>query len=253
VRINGGGTPSLATQNALTTFANALQSANIAPLMSIIMPFAPDSLIAALTPLWKANSGTDPWTNHNFVAGDLTVNGLKPDGSTKYLDSGAIPNVIWPYNSGLYAGMSVYTNTFVANGSDFGSLAGGNNFFIGNETPGPYFYDNVGRVSGAALTGFVGFYSASRTSASRVDLYCANSTLAFQNLASNTANIGQSGSPGTLSMFGVGGVNNGGVYGGNSDHRVSFIACHQGLTSAQTQALYNAVQALRQAFGGGYV
>jgi hypothetical protein len=34
---------------------------------------------------------------------------------------------------------------------------------------------------------------------------------------------------------------------------LSFIAFHQGLSQAQSTDLYNAVQALRMALGGGYV
>ena len=79
VVVAGGAAPSSATKTALKTFYSALNLAGLLPKMVAVNPFVPDNLIASTVPLiWEA--GNEQWTNHNFVAGDLTVNGLIGDG-----------------------------------------------------------------------------------------------------------------------------------------------------------------------------
>lgn len=49
--------------------------------------FVPDSVIACCTPLFY-HLGYTNWGNSNFVSGDLNINGLKGDGTTKLLNTG---------------------------------------------------------------------------------------------------------------------------------------------------------------------
>jgi hypothetical protein len=83
VSINGGASPSTNTQIALTTFMQSLYNNNIYSKMISVNCLVPDNLIAASTPLIFI-AGNSLWTNHNFVSGDLTVNGLLGNGSSKY-------------------------------------------------------------------------------------------------------------------------------------------------------------------------
>ena len=107
---NGGATPSASTQTAASTFWNsvsALQSQVIC-----LNFFAPDNLIACLTPFIKG-PGNDPWINHNFVTGDLSVTGLQGNGSNKYVDTG----ITWANTAAIYG-----SNRF---GIQWGTRSGG--------------------------------------------------------------------------------------------------------------------------------
>ncbi len=95
---NGGAMPSGNTIACMETLRLSLISLGITNKIYSLCIFVPDSLIAATTPLFK-HKGADPWTNGNFVIGDLTVNGFKGDGSTKFLDTAVKAN-----NTGIASG-----------------------------------------------------------------------------------------------------------------------------------------------------
>ena len=84
---NGGAFPSQNTINAMETLRLGVIAAGLDTSISSMLVLVPDSAIAASTPLF-VGIGLDPWTNHGFVDGDLTVEGMKGNGSSKYLDSG---------------------------------------------------------------------------------------------------------------------------------------------------------------------
>ena len=69
---NGGDTPSSNTVSALSTFMFGMDANGLTGKITLINAFVPDSLIATLTPLLKNVSSNDPWTNYNFVSGDLS-------------------------------------------------------------------------------------------------------------------------------------------------------------------------------------
>ena len=266
---NGGAAVSVATLAALRTFAQSLNTNGLFSSMVSVLTYAPDNLIAAITPFIKT-AGNDPWTNNggNFVAGDLTINGLKGNASTKVLDSGLVSTAIWQNTAnniiaGTSGGISLYTFDVgtVASGTDIGAS---NNAASGevqlcaifqptsnNNCIWDFANNSTARVS-SLNTGFTGFTSGSRTSGSRSDLYHASSTVAFANLGNTVINAIGNVMP--IQSFAAHGFkSSAGVLTSNSDRRISFAAFHLGLTSAQTQALYNAVQALRVGFGGGFV
>ena len=83
---NGGAAPAVATWAAMANFTDSLiTNLYLSPKMSSVNAIAADSLIAAQTPLLRGVRSEALSNNHNFVSGDLTVNGLKGNASNKYL------------------------------------------------------------------------------------------------------------------------------------------------------------------------
>jgi hypothetical protein len=264
---NGGATPSSATQAAMGTFWNALNSAGLISLMINVVCFVPDNLIAAITPFFFT-IGLDPWTNvgGNFVPADLSINGLTGDGALKVLGSNitatnAFVNSGGAIASGTSGGFTVYNFTTGPNaiqidmGANFNtgpqSLALSSIFNPGtNNTPLLDFVNHsTGRVSGIQV-GWTGFTSGSRTSGSASAIYIANSLTPFKTLGTDVNNMaGTAFGVDSIAIFGYGAA---GSFTASSSRTLSFAAVHFGLNSSQTQALFNAVQALRVALGGGF-
>lgn len=256
---NGGAAPAAATQSALTTFADALIKAQVWFQKIIALNFfAPDNLIASLTPIYPRGSGNNPWTNTGpFVAGDLTVDGLKSDGN-KYLQTGINP---FPATGTQLLSLSVYVKELGAlpDGAHMGSadnvtfinsiaVAGGRNAL------GSFFhccYDTAG--AGEVLggdTGFLGFACGSRVALNDARIFHGNSTTPFAQTGPTNSNVITARTNTNLLW----------VFRLNcassllpTKARLSFVHFGLSLTSAQAQSLFNAVQALRVALGGGYV
>jgi hypothetical protein len=256
---HGGATPSGGTQLAFAAFYKALSDNNLLPKMKVVMPMAPDSLTACLTPFLNPALGADPWINHSFVSGDLTVNGLIGNGSTKYLDTGVVPRGAFANNAD--GGLTVYA---AANGnnntetdlycSNAPSQTMGTNVSQGGtaicdmytQTPGS------GRIS-ASNSAFVGYVSGNRGALGGGVLqaiYKANSSGGHSTLVSSTTSSG--GSLPTLNLFAFA-DNNVGSPILLSSKRCSFFAIHSGLTALDSSNFYTAIQALRTALGGGFV
>lgn len=95
-----------------------------------------------------------------------------------------------------------------------------------------------------------GFYSFSRTASNLSTAYSANSGNAFASIATSAGvTAAASNNKANIYLF-QGPLLNSGWW--NTTMYLSFYALHLGLTSGETQDLYNAVQALRVALGGGY-
>lgn len=260
---NGGAAPSANTKAALTTFYQGLVSNGLASKMKALNCFVPDNLIACITPLYKSASiGNDPWTNGNFVDGDLTANGLAGNASNKYLDTGAVPTASYPngcWSTSSNGGLSLYVHTSTTSPSREIGSRDGNNYEInlltnyGGTTYFDSYTDNgTGRVSGTPIGGNgAGFTSGNRTAATSSYIYGANS------ITSSILTIaGPSGLPAGLppmQAIYVFAANFGGSPAAYSDKRISFVAIHDGLTLSESQTLFNLVQAMRQSLGGGYV
>jgi len=262
----GGDVPSISTLNVLNTFYNGLLNAGIASLMVNVNCFVPDNLQAALTPLIAVSGNGSPtgtnvnnWINTNFVAGDLSTNGLKGNASNKYLKSGVIPSACLGAQS---AGITLY-NTFseITTNVDIsvtGTPQGQSQIMLllnytGYGTFFDVYNDTTGRINsggGSALAGGVGYCSGNRTDSTTSYVYKATSAISH------------------VAIAGPGGTNTGGavtkeiyVYCQNTNgsptlyvaKQFSFVAIHFGLTAAQSSILFNLVQAMRISFGGGYV
>jgi hypothetical protein len=245
---NGGSRPANSTLLAVDTYYKALVTAGVDSLMIADILVVPDGLIAAITPFFHV-AGNDPWTNHSFVSGDLSVNGLISSAAPKYLDTGFNPST--GYASNNVAGFSVYSLAQAGQsimrmlGNDGTNYAGiyqdGTSVYTG-----AYNAWNLSPVDALGSTG--GFSSANRTGAAAVAIYQARSNLAFQTTGSNA---GASQTRPNFSLFAFA-WNNSGTPTQSGAIRASYAAIHQGLTSTQAQALFNAVQALRVSLGGGF-
>lgn len=254
----GGSAPSGGTKTALNTFYLALNTAGIASKMVAANCFVPDSLDAARTPLfWRA--GNEQWTNTNFISGDLTTAGLIGNGSNKYLATGITPagsTLLSAGSGGLSVMLSVVPT--VSNPADIGSAFDSTNVFnLLHQSGTAYFqaWKNVTSgtdyATGALPSGsWAGFLSGSRTATNAVALYRASTVNAFAAVVTGSGtSTGISNSTQAVTVFGYN-VNGSGIVG-YSDRRISFAAIHSGLSSSETQDLYNAVAALRTSLGGG--
>lgn len=250
---NGGADPSAGTKSALSTFVTGMSSIGVLSLMKAVCCFVPDSLIAAITPLLKAY-GNDPWTNANFVTGDLTVAGLRGNGSNKYLNTGVNPSTCFSStNSGGLTLYSTLNNSATsADFSVFGASSSG--FQLLTNYSGAAYFDcfngGTGRINGTTLTNGLGYFSGNRTGAAAEAIYGASSGSAHHSLASGSGAPGSTFPAYSLPIFCW---NNAGSIGSYSSKQFSFAAIHEGLTITQSADFYTLIQALRTSLGGGFV
>lgn len=256
---NGGSLPSAATQISVSAFDQSLVNGSIGSKMWYVLLMTPGGLIEATTPFYKvAATGSDPAVNHSFVAGDLTVGGLQGAAGTKYLDTGFVDTVQIPTSTNSGGITVVFTN---GPGSANEGLAGESNatggaayflFLAGGGTGilNAFMYDNTannGLIAGTVTV--PSFVSVNRTSNTACSLYAGDSTNGFRTLTTNGGTNTQA--PNGLNSDMMGSNFNSGH--GGTNRQISFSAFHDGLTSGQAQTLYNAVQTLRGALGGGRV
>lgn len=254
VVLNGGATPSNNTVMAVSKFCFSLDADSLTSLMIAVNVIAPDSLIAARTPLIK-NNGSDPWANTGFVGGDLTVNGIAGDGASKFLDTGVLGT---HYPSDSNAGITLYGYTVSSQVTDYDAGytndTGSDHISLklneGGNSKTACFDLTAGLVSTA--THGAGYYSSNRVAANDLRLFYASASSVHAQIGSTFA--GANGTRGAHNMY-VCAANhwNAGLAFGFSTNRVSFAAFHQGLSSAQSAKFFADVQALRSALGGGFV
>lgn len=261
---NGGAVPSVQTVTAINVLAGGLnvdgQIVGTPPRVAMMNVIAPDSLIAATTPAIYP-VGSQPWANHNFVSGDLTVNGLVGNGVTKYMDTGLIPNAANSPLASTLAGETIYVY-------DDDGTAGEIEIGVSGSPPSSdfslythfsdgqtYFNDwkfiNPGQDYATAASPGAGFYSGQRISATDIKIYFANSGTAFSAIATGTGTPQSGAIFGTFDILFMAGstVGTPALF---TKKRVSFAAVTSGYDSTHTQALYNRVQTFRTAIGGGF-
>ncbi len=258
VIVNGGILPSVATQQAIADFQCGLITDGLDTQMIAWNALVPDSLTAAITPQ-LVGVGLDPWTNIGpFVAGDLTVNGLVGNGTTKALDTGINPQGVFGAASpGTDCGLTFYcfTNNDLLNAVAMGCDNGGFGQFsiIGNNSTQSFAYAyDLASVAAANQTGFTGYNSGNRTAANALALYQANSGTAHHTLVSSAVgNLGAAAVPPyTIHVFCF--ANNTGN-ANFTNQRLSFSAIHHGLSSAQSALFFARIQTLRTSLGGGFI
>lgn len=252
---NGGAAPTTATMSAASAFMRAI--ATIKSRIWHLNFIAPDSLIAMRTPL-IATLGLGFWTRLTKAGGFpdiLTVNGWKGwagvGGSTFY-NTGVTPSAILSFSK-TNCGLSVYlasnevVNTACVGGLDPTSAGLG---VTPNATGTAAFqaYNPPG-ISGATPVDITGFYSGNRTdSDSTSRIYYGDSNTAWASLA-NLVGASPSGPSTANILFGAVRTLGGDV---PCNQTLSFMVIHDGFISADGQILFNAVQALRVALGGGF-
>lgn len=247
---NGGARPSSLSINASSAFLNTLVQSGLRSRIVAANFFAPDSLIACITPL-IVDFGNDPWTNSNFVVGDVGANGLTGNASNKCLTPGLVGTAIFPDDNS--AALHLYCFTYpTGNVFPFGCDTSGNGgaiymqFFSGT----CFFncWDPANNMATGATSSRAGFYSCNKTASNAAAIYFASSAVAFTTLGTgNTAHAHIRNNDGGPTIMATR------CASGFSGATLSFAALSYGFSSADSQTLYNAVQALRQALGGGFV
>jgi hypothetical protein len=223
-----------------------------------------DRLFVAASPLLIGPQGaTDNsinWHANNFVDADVTVNGLVGNASNKSLVTNMDPTGTFPGTNDVGISMYVSTVTATANTIDVGAFSSANDACLllyansfnqcaaGCWNPG----GTDGPTTGAGnQPNKNGFYSFSRTASNDTRLYFANSTNTFAQIGVNTGSVsGAIFSTRKLTVFACT-ANTGSLFD-FSDRRLSFMAFHKGMTSTETQKLYNRVQQFRTDLGGGF-
>lgn len=262
---NGGIIPSTNTQIILTNFYNTLISNNLFNKMIMVNCYVPDDLIACTTPLINvasSNRGVNAtWRNTGFTASsDLSVNGLKGDTTKRYLDTGIDISGVFNSTTTVGGGITVYSiDSGLSNSLDVCEVGCSNS---SNTTPACcLFLNNLGTIYGqigdataevsVPNTG-AGYYSVNRISQTIVSLYRANSTTPHFQIAQslNSAPAIQTGTP----MYVHARYNAASTLAYSwSPRTLSFVAFHTPLSLSDSSNFFNAIQALRQNLGGGYV
>jgi len=251
---------------ATDTFVSTLKAGNVWGQMLAINTFAWSPLnttssnqqlsLIPLLPGTQTGTGLIPWQ----VVGTnpiVTRDGYSPNGNNYIQTNLSFPTL---FNSDNSYGGTVYhyTGSFNA-GMYFGAATNFTNMFFmqspsvagSGVTVCDITLANAWAFTSEPAPNPYGFYSFSRTGATTSTGYMGNSTSGFapptssanaaaaRSLVNNTIEIFQM-NPGLSGLWYM------------PTAFLSFVAFHNGLTTTQTQVLYNAVQALRVAMGGGY-
>jgi hypothetical protein len=259
----GGGTPSVSITAAYSDFfygldADGFTYSGVSPDIIFYNAFYPTSIIGALIPQIDASGVA--WTNRNFVIGDLTVNGLKGNGTNKSIGTGYLPGTYWGDAS---AGLSAMVSLAAAENTYDMGIAGNNvNSQFGlqcnwSDTKS-YFecwrFDAPNFITGSPpASPTVGFWCANRTTAAAGTMYFAKTASAIASIGTMAgAQTGAAALGGvfTLELFAI---NSTGTIGSWSTKRLSMVCGHKGFTLAQATKLFNRSQTLRTALGGGSV
>ena len=255
---NGGAKPSYTSVRALNNFYNTITGSSYISKLKSVVCFVPDNLPAAFTPLIKT-SGFDPWTNTGpFVDGDLTIDGIKGNASTKYLKTGCIP--VTCFASTRSCGLTLY----ITSGSeelkkDFGctgAIAYEPAVILYPSSASTCIWDGyyggtgIGRIS-AANALYTGYISGNRTAANATAVYKAKSTVDHTTIVSGTSTL-VGATKSTIEMYFMAG-NQAGSVNAPSSKRHSFAAVHEGLTIEESSLFFNAIHQMRKEIGGGYV
>jgi hypothetical protein len=251
VVINGGAMPSNTTISALSTFCYGIDSDGLTSAMVSLCFFPPDSVIAAITPVYKV-AGNDPWTNTGFVIGDLSVNGLLGNGSSKYLNTGVNPNSAYgsDNSAALFIGLTACTGYATLGCS---TTNGFSSAWVIEGTNSGTSYTMIGTLAQDITTTsilFPAFLCSSRTSSTVFNYYRGTTAAGWVTLGSQGATNLTSRPNYNMYCCAFNEGTSGLVYNGNQ--KVSFAGFSTGLSSAQGQALFNRFQTLRIALGGGY-
>ncbi len=254
---NGGVNPTALEQASADRYYRRCLAAGLTTLIFSEILMISSSLIGATTPFLFAGGGGAVWVNNSnrFVAGDLSINGLHSNGVDKYLTTVIVPSVSLSSTS---AGLVTYCTVMATIGAGYGLGCSDNqnsNHFalIPFTTASGYAWRfiNPGTdcITGAAAG--TGYMSVQRTAANLLKLYWAKSTVPFS--AVGTASNAQTGAATTTNAVFAYAANLSGGGISPSDYTFSYCAITNGMTAAQAQSHFNAVQGLRVDLGGGYV
>lgn len=251
---NGGSVPTAVSMNAMETLRTGIISAGLSNKIFDLCVFVPDSLIAATTPLFHA-LGSDPWTNTNFVSGDLNVNGLKGDGATKFLNTGIPIGVLTAAprtNRGLTVLVSESENNQTGVDIGFESSAGVDPLLLNVSSNSGKTEMYVSSISGGTFATASDYRRSGVVSgncvASVITIYGQSLLVPQQVIATlSQASISYSG---TVRLFAFC-YSLAGAPTSHSAKRISVISVHDGLTAAEASTFSTLLLACRTALGGG--
>jgi hypothetical protein len=255
---NGGAAPSGGSVSALSDFCDALDAASLTSKMVAVNCFAPDSLTAALTPVIH-NFGYVLWDNASnaFGPADITVNGLQADGAvhSKHLLTGIIPSACVTDSSASIIHYCTEAGSTISARMGAADANGALRFAWYNAAGlGDYFccLDSADQFGTGNTAGyFLGYICGSKTTSSIRNIYKANSTTPHSSAGSN--NAADAKTPPAIELYCFVSNENGTFSSANCyPGTLSFVAVATGLSAADSLALYNAVQAMRVALGGGW-
>jgi len=240
------------TMLAMDEFYKGLKRTGIYYKMISLNCYVPDNLIASITPLIHIDNR--PYDNVAFIASDLNLDGLKGDGTSKYLKTRVNPTLHLKNNAS--GGLTMYSvQPLSENAYSMGSQDSAGTqvmilyyVFSTNVTIVDLF-DISSRLSIANL-GYTGYISANRVTASKMDLYMASPikphVSAIRDLTAKTGVR-----PNFETYVHV--ANTGGSASSWSSRRYSFSAIHEGLTEDESRKFYHFIHNLRRRLGGGYI
>jgi hypothetical protein len=249
--------PSASVIHAVCEFVKDLRIDGLFDQMLVVNPVippGPSNLVAMTYPLIY-QGGPIPFGNVGFVDADLNVDGLVGN-NFNFLDTGFDPSVTFPdtssgaisfYQTGLSGGMAPIQEI---DSGVFESVAAGFVFSaLTVNTIQSFCWDAlINDVRAEQLA----FYSMDRTAFNLITLYYGTGSIPVTLIDSNATDETLSSLPiGSVYWFALDDTGAGTVY--QSSKRFSFFAIHYGLTKNETQLLFDAVQRMRIAFGGGFV
>jgi hypothetical protein len=249
----GGATPSAATIGVMNQMGNTLAAAGLASLMVYLVVYVPDNLIASITPYIKT-AGNDSCVNHNFVTGDLTIDGLKGNGTSKYLDSGCDPLTCFP--SDASAGQGCYISNIPSaesrcEGSAEGNFPNGQFSLFANFNGllEPCAWTFASTPIGTLPSNTTAGYVFGSIIAGTMTAFFANSSNAHASIATHAAGGTRPG--GTPYIFFA--ENSVGTIGLWTTKRLSASFLTLTLTAGQSSTFFTTLDNCRRGLGGGFV
>lgn len=265
---NGGAFPQPNVLLSTSLFCATLENAGLLSRLYLVNTFPPIDLPAMRVPLITIPSAFDPWVRQDFgppvvTDEDLTINGWRGSADRFHMrvyDTGFICSNVSALTSGN-GGMSVYCSdaSILSTGGEIaGGYDGVTRYFTmqPDEISSNHFqaavFDVTDRIdiAGSDQQGY--FFMISRSATNVLKAYRAKSGSAWaQYGATQTGALAQTPLP-TTSYCG-GAFYSGTGVNSTSVARQSFFSIHDGFSSAEGQTVFNAVQALRVGYGGGFL
>lgn len=266
--IANSGTPSAKTLLAINTFCLGIRAQTYFTKFKTVNVIAPDDFRSAMTPLivhandvgiWQACVGGTIGGGNDFVKAansELGANGWRCDYAVTPSPSTNAYNPTSVFTARDNWGVTLYETTNDGLHGPLGISAGntvnaGAAMWFANNYFGNTYLNALDDASQIATAfGFYGYHSFNAVSASSRIEYAANSTHAHAVKQSSGAAF-----TGNLNAvaFLYAGLNNANAPQGGSSNWQSFYAAHDFLTAVESLDLYTRVQALRVAFGTGFL
>jgi hypothetical protein len=243
--IANGGSVSGSTFAAVNTFCKAIDAAGIRSLLWRVNLMCGEDLLAALVPLYRANSaagatqGNATDTNDNFVSGDYSAtSGLVGNGSSKRLNTGLPQN----FADGRHMGMVPYTLGSTAFRYYMGAKAAGSNnalwaMFASSPTTqlSTYSYSDIGGIGQSGVVTGVEkrlHITTNVSGAGNSKMYADGTRGGTDGTGANTTNTG------AIGIFAA--RNDDGTWSLHSNARIAGYTIGRDMTAAQI-ATYNTI------------